>query len=263
MLGFIALLSSPSLVIGRMEDSDDVCLHKATVPRTSKLTVKSQQRSIQPSTEIPFELSSNLIFIRVRVNGSAQSLSFLLDSGVSRSMLDVKMAQALGLKLKGVDIGSTPVGSFNFSYVDNVSFNLNGVNLPHREIVAAALGSFESILGRRVDGILGYDFFQDHVIELSYQKRLITIHEPKDFTYPEPANSVDAVLVNNIPFVRAGVRQTGSQIVPFQGLFAWKILDISHSVPCFTDRYAWRAGNSGHKFPTRKNRSVARGFLNY
>jgi hypothetical protein len=213
MFGFIALLSpSPFQVIGRMGESDNRYRHNLTEARTSNSIVKSQ-RSTRPSAEIPFELSGNLVFLRGRVNGSARSLWFMLDSGVSRSVLDVKMAQVLGLKPEGVDSGITPVGSVNFSYVDNVSFNLNGFVLPRREIVAAALGSFESILGRRVDGILGYDFFQHHVIELNYQKRLITIYEPKDFTYPGRANSVNAVLVNNIPFVRAGVRQTRSQFI--------------------------------------------------
>jgi hypothetical protein len=41
-----------------------------------------------------------------------------------------------------------------------------------------------------------------------------------------------------------------------QGLRRLGSLKVSHSVPCATVRYMLRAGNSGHKFPTPKNRTV-------
>src|SRR5206468_1222475 len=49
---------------------------------------------------IPFELNSNHIYLQARVNGSAP-LWFLFDSGAGSSLVDLKRAKELGLKLKG------------------------------------------------------------------------------------------------------------------------------------------------------------------
>jgi hypothetical protein len=55
--------------------------------------------------------------------------------------------------------------------------------------VAASL-ILEGIVGQRIDGIIGSDLFQDHIIELNYQAQGISFRDPREFHYPLLAESL-------------------------------------------------------------------------
>ncbi|RZJ34479.1 MAG: PDZ domain-containing protein [Flavobacterium sp.] len=129
-------------------------------------------------TVIPFELINNLIFIPVRVNGV--DLTFLLDTGVAQTILfsldeeEVNFQNIDKIKLKG--LGST-------ASIEGLRSTANRVEFPgllddNHEIfiVLDQDFNFSSSIGIPVNGIIGYDFFKNYAVEISYDSRRIVVY---------------------------------------------------------------------------------------
>lgn len=129
--------------------------------------------------KIPFELISNLIVVPVKVNGV--ELSFLLDTGVRETILfNVSKVDSLTLKdaktftVKGAnDIKVTALKSEN-----NVVEVKGLISTNHNIYVAFNQNSnLSSYLGEEIHGIMGFHFFKDFIVELSYRNELIRVYK--------------------------------------------------------------------------------------
>jgi hypothetical protein len=166
---------------------------------------------------IPFLLSSNVIFLQVRVNGS-EPLWFILDTGAAGTLLDTNRAKALGIKVSGggyvEGVGETSVAA---GMAKNISFSLPGVDFQARVVVVLPLSNLNRYIGRVVDGVLGHDFFSRYVVEIDYAARVINVYEPKDFQYSGPGDSIPLELKDNASSVRARLGLPGR--APIEGNF--------------------------------------------
>ena len=166
---------------------------------------------------IPFELSSNVIFLHVRVNGS-EPLWFILDTGAAGTLLDTNRAKTLGIKVSGggdvEGVGETSVAA---GMAKNVSFSLPGVDFQARVVVVLPLSNLNRYIGRVVDGVLGHDFFSRFVVEIDYAARVINVYDPKGFQYSGPGDSIPLELKDNGPSVRARLNLPGR--APVEGNF--------------------------------------------
>jgi hypothetical protein len=128
---------------------------------------------------IPFKLINNLIFIPVSVNG--EELTFLLDSGVEQTILfslddkdEVKLFDVEKLKLKGLG-SKEPVDSYRSS--KNKVQIKNLVDLAHEiYIILDQEFNFSSQVGIPVNGILGYNFFRNHIVEIDYERKKVIVY---------------------------------------------------------------------------------------
>lgn len=131
-------------------------------------------------TVIPFQLINNLMFIEVEVNGV--KLNFLLDSGVEETILlsledksEVRFNQVEKIKLRGLGSAEAIEGlksSHNILSFDGFS------DVNHDlYIVLDQDFNFSSHIGIPVNGIIGYHFFKDHLVQINYGKRKITVYD--------------------------------------------------------------------------------------
>jgi hypothetical protein len=158
------------------------------------------------SVGIPFETAQNHIFVRVRVDGS-EPLWFLLDSGAETSVVNMDRAKALGLKMQsGLQARGYGEGTLEAALVQNVTFELPGVRVPTKAVVAIPLTALEPFEGRRIDGILGYDVIGGFVLEIDYARRTIDLLDPRDYTYDGKGAKVPFEFHGNVPMVRAAIR---------------------------------------------------------
>jgi hypothetical protein len=166
---------------------------------------------------IPFELSSNVIFLHVRVNGS-EPLWCILDTGAAATLLDTNRAKTLGIKVSGggdvEGVGETSVAA---GMARNVSFSLPGVDFQARVLVVLPLSNLNRYLGRVVEGVLGHDFFSRFVVEIDYANRIINVYDPKSFQYSGPGDSIPLELKGNTSSVRARLSLSGRE--PADGNF--------------------------------------------
>lgn len=154
--------------------------------------------------KIPFELISNHIYLRAKVNDSLH-LNFLLDTGAQSSYLD--LSKAFEHQIKKVDRQKVRRVSFS----DDVSFfrldsiGIGNLTIFDQDVVGLSLSSLSKFEGTTLDGILGYDFLQRFVVEIDYINQILTIYEPDKFNYTGEGEVVKLDLGWYIPKIQAVV----------------------------------------------------------
>jgi hypothetical protein len=81
-------------------------------------------------------------------------------------------------------------------------------------------------MGHKMDGILGYQFFRRYVVEVDYERRVLSLFEPADFAYAGRGESLPLTFALNHPYVRARVAMPGRE--PVEGNF---VLDTGSNLP--------------------------------
>ncbi len=129
---------------------------------------------------IPFELINNLIFIPINVNG--ENLTFLLDTGVEETILfsledknEVSFFNVKKIKLKGLG-GTNAIEALKSS---KNKLEIKGLVDDNHEIyiILDQEFNFSSQVGIPVNGIIGYHFFKNHLVEINYSKKKIIVYE--------------------------------------------------------------------------------------
>lgn len=167
--------------------------------------------------DIPFELTSNHIYIRTRVNHS-EPLWLLLDTGAGASVLNTSSADRLGLKGQGKLEGrGAGEGSVDVSMLSGVSFQLPGVELTNQTVATIPLSALEPYEGRKMDGILGYDFLSRFVVEIDYAGKRVHLYDARGYEYTGSGESIPIVLEDGIVFARAKV--VSQKAEPVEGKF--------------------------------------------
>jgi len=133
----------------------------------------------QKKVVIPFQMINNLIFIPIKVNG--ETLTFLLDTGVEETVLfslddkeEVSLHQLEKIKLKGLG-SSEAVEAFKSS---RNKLEVSGFVDEDHEIylILDQEFNFSSQVGIPVNGIIGYHFFKDHLVEIDYDKKKVVVY---------------------------------------------------------------------------------------
>jgi hypothetical protein len=128
---------------------------------------------------IPFKLINNLIFIPIKVNGI--ELNFLLDSGVEETILfsmeekqEVSFNNIQKIKLRGLGSEDEIEG---LKSTNNV-LESHGLKSSNHLVYIILDQSFNlsSHIGIPVNGIIGYKFFKNNIVEINYQKKRVVIH---------------------------------------------------------------------------------------
>src|SRR5262245_61217510 len=160
-------------------------------------------------SDLPVQLVNNLLFVSVRV-GSSKALSFILDTGASATVLNRRVAERLGLDLRASDDARTGGGSVQTASATGITLFVGNTSLPDVTIVAIDLSGLQAGLGRRVDGILGYDIFRRYVVEINYSANTVRLHDPTDDRYEGQGDMLPIVIEDQVPFVQVQVlRPTG------------------------------------------------------
>lgn len=131
------------------------------------------------SAQIPLELDGNIIFLRVKVNNSPP-LKFIFDTGASASLISLQQAEKLRLK-KGAQLqGKGTGGNFQASLIKGVSLSVTGASVTNQIIAAVPLEANPCV---DFDGIIGYDFINQFVVEIDFLKKVMTLYNPKTYNY--------------------------------------------------------------------------------
>lgn len=202
-----------------------VALCAAGRAQDSKRATAAKPGASQAVAQIPIELSGNEIFMRLSVNGSGP-LWFVLDTGAGSTVINTTAAGALGLKLEGSHQTRGAGGHVPSSVARGVRLDVGGARLKDLTVTAIALAPIENSMGRRIDGILGYEFFRRFVVELDYEGLLVSLYEPAGFEYGGGGEGLPLTFELNHPYVRAKVAVPGRE--PIEGKF---VLDTGSNLP--------------------------------
>src|SRR5215216_662709 len=118
---------------------------------TSAQTTNYRFTSGGSAPGVPFELSGNLIILKVRVNRS-RPLHFIFDTGASISVIDPQSAKALRLRTKGKLKLDATGGSVQSGLIQSVSLSVPGVEVFNQTLATIDLDAFAPLFGFKIDG---------------------------------------------------------------------------------------------------------------
>lgn len=155
--------------------------------------------------QIPIEVYNNLVVVPVVLN-DALPLKFILDTGVRTSILTQKtFSDILNLPYSRKYTISGPGGDkLVDAYVtNNVSLDLPGISGRGHAMLVLAEDYLElrNYLGTDVHGILGYELFSRFIIEIDYQKKLLTLMTPDRFHKRRKFQTLPMVIEDTKPYI--------------------------------------------------------------
>lgn len=173
--------------------------------------------SSSKKVKIPFQLINNLVIIPVKINGVP--MNFLLDTGVEETVLfsidkevENKFKKIEKIKLKG--LGSLePIEALQSS---NNQMEIGGLINKNQTVLIVLDESinFSSTLGVEVNGIIGYDFFKNNLVEINYSnKKVIVYNQKKEFKRKNTFSMLDISIENNKPYIlsQIGINENSSE----------------------------------------------------
>ena len=134
---------------------------------------------------IPVELIANgLVFVQAKVNDHPGW--FILDNASQGFLVDREYARQISLQTSGSAVSRNDVSdAVQVGIIRDVQISLPGMDLTHRNLVVIDLKSLEPSIGHTVDGIIGSRLFDDFVVAVDYERRLLCIYLPDKYQ-PSP-----------------------------------------------------------------------------
>lgn len=159
--------------------------------------------------QIPIEIYNNLIVIPVVLNG-ALPLKFILDTGVRTAILTEKTyTDILNLAYSRKYTISGPGGDqvIDAYITNNVSLELPGVTGRGHALLVLGQDYLElrNYLGTDVHGILGYELFSRFIIEVEYEKKVLTLSAPTHFRKKGKFQSIPIKIEDTKPYITTPV----------------------------------------------------------
>lgn len=159
--------------------------------------------------EIPIEIYNNLIVVPVVLNG-ALPLKFILDTGVRTAILTQKtFSDILNLSYSRKYTISGPGGEqlIDAYITNNVSLELPGVLGRGHALLVLGQDYLElrNYLGTDVHGILGYELFSRFIVQVDYEKKVLTLMQPEHFRVRRRYQAIPIKIEDTKPYVTTSV----------------------------------------------------------
>lgn len=160
--------------------------------------------------KIKVNIVSNIVIVPVIVNGTP--LSFILDTGANGTIIfqiesdqKVEAKNAEFIELKGAGEGD-PIKAIKSSG-NTISMGSATSKSENMYVILDEQSNFSPRLGYAVQGILGYQFFKDFIVEINYPREYIVIHKPAEYTYKKKKKNFEAPLIfyRNRPYIETSV----------------------------------------------------------
>lgn len=141
--------------------------------RLDKQAIKTKQL-----IELPFRLQKNVIILKAKANN--QELTFSLDSGAERNILDNSLPNSVyeGMKiLKTVNISDANGASTEalLSFINTIS--IGELKLGKMPTLILNLGSMRRAYENNIDGMLGYPFFALGRVIIDFKNERLMLYQ--------------------------------------------------------------------------------------
>lgn len=173
----------------------------------------SDTRFNAPPQPIFFNFETDHIIFKVRLNGHKE-IWFLLDTGADEEVINSKHFAEFGLEPYGKTVTEGGGGTAEYSYARHATFTLPGIEIRDQHVAVMDLSGLEKAYGMEIGGIFGYDFISRFVVEVDYEKKLITFHDRNSWQYSGNGRVVPITLVDGIPYSEAVISVPSKESIP-------------------------------------------------
>jgi Aspartyl protease/PDZ domain len=167
--------------------------------------------------QFPIEICNNLVVIPVVLNGQLP-LKFILDTGVRTTILTEKsFSDILKLTYGRHYLVSGPGGEkIVEAYVTNdVTLDMPGVHGEGHAMLVLEKDYLElrNYLGTDVQGVLGYEVFSRFIVEVNYERKLLTLTLPEYFHPKSKFQSLSIIIQDTKPYIQVPVKMSDGRVV--------------------------------------------------
>ena len=162
---------------------------------------------------IPFDFDSAHIIFQASLNGS-KPIWWILDTGADEEYINSTRLADFGLKPYGKSASTGGGGTAEYGYATGATFTLPGVELRNQHVAVLDQTGLERALGLPLGGLLGYEFISRFVIEIYYEKKLLTLHDPATWKYAGNGFIVPVVFDTGIPFTHGSISVPTKSDIP-------------------------------------------------
>jgi predicted aspartyl protease len=149
---------------------------------TLKVNAQFQILNQKRSVKLKFEVFNNLIILNGEINN--QPKSFLLDTGVNKTVIFNSLSSRIDTtNIKEIRVMSLGNEKSVKAYLINATVNFKSFINPNTELyyITDKDWQLSNKLGVDIDGIIGYDFFKNHIVKIDYTRKIIKLYDPKKF----------------------------------------------------------------------------------
>ncbi len=169
------------------------------------------------TVSLPVEDYGGHLYLQGKINGIATK-DLILDSGAADVFISESQVKILGLQPQGkVNIPGRSK-TIPTAYVPNLSLQLgNSLTLKDPTVVIipqAEVKGLEQYFGRTVSGIIGYELFEQLVVELDYQRQTLRLHRPQTYQYQGSGQRIPLVMEGDRPYINATITPYGYPALP-------------------------------------------------
>lgn len=178
-----------------------------------------------PEDAISFSFQGQ-IFINIKVNDSVNG-DFIFDTGSDQLYLDslfvannnIPIHKTRKKKIRGVG-KNTPL----VPIADGVKLEIDSLSMIYNNV---PIVNIRDIVGVKVDGVFGTDFFKKYVLRINFDSSYFQIIKPSEFIVPDGYDSLKIGFVENKTFIKCE-----ASIIDSLYLEGWAMLDLgsSHSL---------------------------------
>jgi len=159
---------------------------------------------------LPFEYLSRHVWLKASVNGGPLE-NFIFDTGASVTVIDSAYAAKIGLKSSGQmqAQGAGSAGGASFAQLDKLriqSADGDGVEITDPKVAVLSVNPvLAPFFWRDCAGIIGFDAIVQFVNEVDFDGKMLTLYDPKTFTYSGKGTALPMTLAGTVPVVNLKV----------------------------------------------------------
>lgn len=136
-------------------------------------------------TKFPFRIySGGVMVIKAKLQGAADSLNFVLDTGSGGISLDSSTCAEFNIPTTPTDTTIKGIGGVRrVHFVFNRTLDFTGLQLTGMNFHINNYEVLTSVYGEKIDGIIGYSFFSRYIVHIDFDSLLISVFTPGKISY--------------------------------------------------------------------------------
>jgi hypothetical protein len=137
-------------------------------------------------TRFPFkQYSGGVMVVRARFANIPDTLNFILDTGSGGISLDSSTCVEFNIPLKPTDTTITGIGGIRkVPFAFDKELHLPGLTVKHLNFHVNDYDVLSSVYGEKVDGIIGYSFFNRYIVKVDFDSNMVEVYSPGKISYP-------------------------------------------------------------------------------
>lgn len=165
--------------------------------------------------DIPFQFVNNLMIVDVTLDKTFP-LKFLFDTGAQHTVLTERgFVELLGKPFeREFDLyGADMAAEIKAYLVRDIHLKIDRLNIPRQSILVLQEDYFKfgEIAGVQVHGIIGASLFRQFVVQIDYQRRLLTLFRPGRVKIGKQWEQMPMEVFRGKPFVDVSINMIGTK----------------------------------------------------